>query len=106
MMGAQSVEEKGQAQNQMTAALKTLFAVAESYPELKANENFRMLQEELSSTESKIAHNRQFYNDMVMSYNTKVESFPSSFIAGMFGFKQKDYFPMEDVARGPVKVQF
>lgn len=106
MMSANSVEEKGQAQNQMTSALKSLFAVAEAYPELKANENFMMLQEELSGTESKIAYSRQFYNDMVMAYNTTIQSFPSSVLAGMFNFKQKDYFPMEDAARGPVKVQF
>ncbi len=106
MMNAQGVKAQGEAQNQITDALKSLFAVAEAYPQLKANENFMMLQEELSGTESKIAYARQFYNDQVMTYNTMVQSFPSNIIAGMFGFAQHEYFPMEDVARGPVKVDF
>lgn len=106
MMSAQTVKEQGEAQNQITQALKSLFAVAEAYPELKANENFMMLQEELSGTESKIAYARQFYNDTVMSLNTLVQTFPANLIAGSMGFKEHDYFPMEDVAREPVKVQF
>jgi len=103
---AQSVTDQAQAQNQITAALKTLFAVAENYPELKANENFMMLQEELSGTESKIAYSRQFYNDTVMVYNTRTQTFPTSVIAGMAGFRERPYFEMEELAREPVKVSF
>lgn len=106
MASAQTVTEQGQAQNQISEALKSLFAVAEAYPDLKANQNFMMLQEELSGTESKIAYARQFYNDTVMSFNTMIQSFPASIIAGSFGFTQRDYFPMEDAARAPVKVSF
>ncbi len=106
MMQAQGAQAQGEAQNQITQALKSLFAVAEAYPELKANQNFMMLQEELSGTESKIAYARQFYNDTVMSYNTLLQSFPSNMIASTFGFTQHEYFPMEDAAREPVKVNF
>lgn len=106
MTSAQGVAEQGQAQNMITGALKSLFAVAEAYPELKANQNFIMLQEELSGTESKIAYARQFYNDTVMSFNALIQSFPSNLIASAFAFKTHDYFPMEDVAREPIKVQF
>jgi LemA protein len=101
-----TTEERLQNENVLSGTLRSLFAVAEAYPQLKANENFMMLQEELSGTESKIAYARQFYNDQVMTYNTMVQSFPSNIIAGMFGFAQHEYFPMEDVARGPVKVDF
>lgn len=103
---AGSVVEQGQAQNMITDALKSLFAVAEAYPELKANQNFLMLQEELSGTESKIAYARQFYNDQVMTYNTLIQTFPANTIANAFSFKERDYFPMEDAAREPVKVDF
>lgn len=106
MASAHTVTEQGEAQNMITDALKSLFAVAEAYPDLKANQNFMMLQEELSGTESKIAYARQFYNDTVMSFNTMIQSFPASIIAGAFGFAQRDYFPMEDAARAPVKVSF
>jgi len=106
MASAQGVAEQGQAQNMITQALKNLFAVAEAYPELKANQNFLMLQEELSGTESKIAYARQFYNDSVMSLNALIQSFPANVVASMFGFRTHEYFPMEDVAREPVKVQF
>ncbi len=106
MMNAQGVQEQGQAQNMISGALKSLFAVAEAYPELKANQNFMMLQEELSGTESKIAYSRQFYNDTVMAYNTLVQTFPSNLIANAFNFKGREYFEMEDIAREPVKVQF
>lgn len=103
---ATTVAEQGQAQNQITQALKSLFAVAEAYPDLKANQNFLMLQEELSGTESKIAYARQFYNDTVMSFNTIIQSFPANLLAGPFGFVEKHYFTTEDSAREPVKVQF
>lgn len=105
-MGAQTVAEHGQAENMLTGALKTLFAVAEAYPDLKANQNFLLLQEELSTTEGKIAYARQFYNDSVMTYNTAVQSFPSNIIAGMFKFTQREYFEIEAVAAEPVKVDF
>lgn len=103
---AQTVQAQGEAQNMMTQALKSLFAVAEAYPELKANQNFMMLQEELSGTESKIAYARQFYNDTVMAFNSLLQSFPANIIASTTGFQTHEYFPMEDVAREPVKVQF
>ena len=103
---AKTVQEQAQAQNMITSALKTLFAVAEQYPNLKANENFMMLQEELAGTENKIAYARQFYNDSVMSFNQLIQQFPANIIAGMFAFRTRDYFPMEDVAREPIKVQF
>ncbi len=90
----------------LTGALKSLFAVAENYPDLKANENFLLLQEELSGTESKIAYSRQFYNDSVMKFNTKVEMFPSNLIASVFNFKQKDYFEIDEVSREAVEVKF
>ena len=106
-VNAQTVKEQGQADNVLTGALKSLFAVAENYPELKANQNFLMLQEELAGTESKVAYARQFYNDTVMKYNMRTQVFPSSIIAGMFGFKPREYFQIEEaVAKGPVKVQF
>jgi len=106
MMNAQGAAAQGEAQNMMTSALKSLFAVAEAYPQLKANENFMMLQEELSGTESKIAYARQFYNDQVMTFNTLIQSFPTNIMAGMFGFRQHEYFQMEDVAREPIHVDF
>ena len=106
MASATTVAEQGQAQNMISQALKSLFAVAEAYPDLKANENFKMLQEELSGTESKIAYARQFYNDTVMASNTLIQSFPANMFAGTFGFTEREYFAMEEVAREPVKVQF
>jgi len=106
-INANSVKDQGQAENMLTGALKTLFAVAENYPDLKANQNFLMLQEELSGTESKIAYSRQFYNDTVLKFNAKQQVFPSNIIANMFNFKERDYFEIEEPeARGPVKVSF
>jgi LemA protein len=105
-MGAQTVAERGAAENMLTDALKTLFAVAEAYPDLKANQNFLLLQEELSNTEGKIAYARQFYNDSVMSFNTGIQSFPSNLVAGVFNFTARDYFEIEAAAAEPVKVQF
>jgi LemA protein len=87
-------------------ALKSVFAVAEAYPDLKANQNFLMLQEELSGIENKIAYARQFYNDSVLSLNQTTQVFPSNIIAGMFGFKQREYFEVQGTEREPVKVQF
>jgi len=106
-MDASTVKEQGPAENQLAGALKTLFAVAENYPDLKANQNFLMLQEELAGTEGKIAYARQFYNDSVMKFNVRQQVFPSSIVAHMFNFKEKDYFDIgEEAAKGPVKVSF
>jgi len=106
-INAQTVKEQGEAENMLTGALKSLFAVVENYPELKANQNFLMLQEELAGTEGKIAYARQFYNDLVMRFNTKQQVFPSNMIASMFNFKEKDYFEIEEEeARRPVEVKF
>lgn len=106
-MNAGTVQEQGQAENMLSGTLKSLFAVAENYPDLKANQNFLMLQEELAGTEGKIAYSRQFYNDMVMKYNTKQQVFPSSIIANMFSFSEKEYFEIdEEEAKEPVKVKF
>jgi LemA protein len=105
-MNAQGVAQQAQAENAITGALKSLFAVSEAYPELKANQNFLALQEELSGTEGRIAYARQFYNDTVQSYNTKLQSFPSNLIANSFGFKTREYFESDDTSRGPVQVKF
>lgn len=106
-INAGTVAEQGKAENMLTGALKSLFAVVENYPELKANQNFLMLQEELAGTEGKIAYARQFYNDTVMKFNTKQQVFPSNVIANMFGFKEKEYFEIEEPeAKEPVKVEF
>lgn len=105
-ISAGSVGDQGKAENMLTGTLRSLFAVAENYPDLKANQNFMMLQEELSGTESKIAFSRQFYNDTVMSFNTSIQTFPSNMVASTFGFTQREYFEIEEEARGPVKVDF
>ena len=89
-INAQGVEEQGQAENMLSGALKSLFAVAEAYPDLKANTNFLDLQAQLTDAENKIAYARQFYNDSVMSLNTAIQSFPSNMIAGVFGFSARD----------------
>jgi len=106
MMNAGSVKETAEAENMLSGALKTLFAVSENYPDLKANQNFLMLQEELSGIETKIAYARQFYNDEVLKLNTKAETLPDSIIASAFGFKKRDYFQVEAGEKGPVKVSF
>jgi len=104
---ASSVSEKAQLDGELSGALKTIMAVSESYPELKANQNFSDLSEELRNTENKISFSRQFYNDTVTIYNTKLEVFPSNIIAGMFNFKSRDLFKAEsDEARKNVKVDF
>jgi len=106
-INAGTVKEQAQAENMLTGALKSLFAVSENYPNLKANENFMQLQEELTSTENKIGFARQHYNDMVRALNTAIEVFPNNVIAGMFGFKQRDYFELtEEAAREAPKVKF
>jgi LemA protein len=105
-MGAQSVEEHGQAENMLAGALKSLFAVAENYPDLKANQNFLELQRELSDTENKIQAARRFYNGNVRDFNIKIEKFPNNLVANMLGFKKRDFFEVEEAAREPVKVEF
>ena len=104
---ANSVSEKAELDNQLSTTLKTIMAVSENYPELKANQNFSELSEELRNTENKISFSRQFYNDTVTMYNTKLQVFPSNIIAGMFNFKARDLFKAEsDEARRNVKVDF
>ena len=105
-MNAQGPAEQAQAENVLTGALKSLFAVAESYPDLKANQNFLQLQEELTSTEDRIAYARQFYNDSVLNYNNKIQVFPRNVLAGTFNFDKRQYFEGDPEATGPVKVQF
>lgn len=108
-MGATGVEGHAQAENMLTGALKSLFAVAEAYPDLKANTNFLELQRELSDTENKIMASRRFYNQNVMALNTGLEQFPGNVVGGSFGFKKMDLFELadgEEAARQPVKVAF
>lgn len=106
LVNAHSVEEKGQANNMLTGALKSLFAVAENYPNLRASENFKQLQDELSDTENKIAYSRQFYNGNVRDFNTTLVTFPGNIIGGMFGFKQQEFFEAEESERKKVDVKF
>ena len=104
---ATTVSEKAALDGELSSALKTIMAVSENYPELKANQNFSELQEELRNTENKIAYSRQFYNDSVTRFNTKLELFPSNFVASMFNFKAKQLFEAESTeARQNVKVDF
>ncbi len=108
-MGASGPAEKGQAENMLTDALKSLFAVAEAYPDLKANQNFAELQRELSDTENKIQAARRFYNGVVRDLNTGLQSFPGNVIAGVFNFEEKEYFELSEAdaaAREPVAVKF
>jgi len=103
-MQAQGPAEAGKAENMLTGALKSLLAVAENYPELKANQNVSQLQEELTSTENKIAFARQLYNDVVMAFNNKVQTFPSNVIAGAFGFRAREYFETPEEEKEVVAV--
>ncbi|MDW7649726.1 MAG: LemA family protein [Bacillota bacterium] len=107
-MAAGTVEEQAGAENMLSGTLKSLFALAENYPQLKADSNFKQLQDELSNTESKIAFARQFYNDTVQKFNTKIQVFPTVLIAGMLGFTAAEYFNLdsEAAARRPVDVKF
>lgn len=103
----QNISDKADIDNQLSGALKTIMAVSENYPELKANQNFSNLSEELRNTENKISFSRQFYNDTVTKYNDKIELFPSNIVANMFGFKEKDLFKAEsEEARKNIKVDF
>ncbi len=101
-----SPQAQAQAENALTGALRSLFAVAEAYPDLKANQNFLNLQEELTSTEDRIAYARQFYNDQVLSYNNGIATFPRNLIAGMFNFQKREYFDAAPEDEAPVHVQF
>ncbi len=108
-MGAGTVGEHGQAENMLTGALKSLFAVSEAYPDLKANQNFLQLQKELGDTEDKIQASRRFYNTSVMALNTAEQSFPGNLVASSFGFKPMDLFELataDEAAKEPIKVQF
>src|SRR3989440_3184726 len=105
-INAQGPAQQAQAENMLSGALKSLFAVAEAYPELKANQNFLELQEELTATEGRIAYARQFYNDSVLTYNNSVQTFPGNLFAGMFNFDRREFFEAGPEDRGPVRVQF
>lgn len=105
-MSASGPKEVGETNNMLTGALKTLFAVAEAYPELKANENFLKLQEELTNTENQIAFSRQFYNDIVMRYNMAQEKIPAALVAKVMGLTPSEYYPVPEEERGSVKVSF
>ena len=106
IMKAETPQEKAESNNMLSGALKSLFAVSENYPNLKANENFLQLQEELSDTENKIAYSRQFLNTNIRDYNTTLASFPSGAIGKMFGFKEEEFFEAETSEREPIKVSF
>lgn len=106
LMSAGSLAEKAQANNMITEAMKSLFAVAEAYPDLKASRNFQDLQRQLEDTEDKVAYSRQFYNSNVLSFNAKIQQFPSNIIANSFGFKSFEFFEAEEEAKKSVKVSF
>ena len=105
-LSASTPEAQMKADGELTQAITKLFALSEAYPELKANENFKQLQSELTSTEDKISYARQFYNDIVMKYNNKIEMFPSNIVASMFNFKAQAFFEVNEEERQNVKVQF
>jgi len=106
LMKAETPHEKAAANNMLEGALKSLFAVAESYPDLKASQNFLNLQEELSDTENKISYSRQFYNSNVLEYNAMIKSFPTVILANMFGFKEEEFFESDEEERKNVKISF
>ena len=106
-MGAGSVGDKSKAESKLSGAMSQFYVVVENYPDLKANENFLALQEELTSTENKISFSRQAYNDQVLFYNNKIQVVPSNIVAGMFNFKEEEFFEIEDAAEKEVpKVKF
>jgi len=105
-MGAQSAGDKAQAENALSQTLKSLFAVAEAYPDLKANQNFLELQRELTDTEDKVQASRRFYNGNVRDFNTKIQVFPNNIFAGMLGFSSREFFEAEGGEKEPVKVEF
>lgn len=106
MMSADTLSEKAEANNMLSGALKSLFAVAEAYPDLKANTNFQDLQRQLEDTEDKVSFSRQFYNSNVLELNTKVQLFPSSIIANMFGFKVAEFFAATEEEKKKIDVKF
>jgi len=106
MLGAKTPNEKASADNMLSGTLKSLFAIAENYPELKASENFKELQDELSDTENKIAYSRQFYNGNVLDYNTKIRIFPTVLIANLLKFEEEQFFKADESEREEVKVKF
>jgi LemA protein len=106
LMGAKTLGDKAEASDMLTGALGKLFAVAEAYPDLKANEGFVQLQKELSDTEDKVAYSRQYYNNTVMDYNLKIRVFPNSLMAKQLGFAEKEFFGATDEERKAVKVDF
>jgi len=106
LMNAKTVQETADANNVLTETLKSLFAVAENYPDLKASENFRELQGQLEETENKIAYSRQFYNDTVLMYNNKCQMVPSNIIASLFNFQEEEFFEIEETKREVPKVEF
>lgn len=105
-VASDDIAGKAQAENAISGALKSIFALSEAYPDLKANTNFQQLQGELSSTEDRIAYARQYYNDNVRAYNTKIQSFPSVVVANAFKFEERQYFQADDESRGNVTVDF
>jgi len=106
LMNAKTVQETAEANNVLTETLKSFFAVAENYPDLKASENFRELQGQLEETENKIAYSRQFYNDTVLMYNNKCQMVPSNIIASLFNFQEEEFFEIEETKREVPKVEF
>jgi LemA protein len=105
-IAAKGPAEQAQAENVLSGALRQLFALSEAYPDLKANQNFLNLQEELTSSEDRIAYARQFYNDSVLKYNAKIQSIPSNLIAGMLSYREREYYEVESAAREVPRVQF
>ncbi len=106
LMGAKSLHDKAEASDMLTGALGKLFAVAEAYPQLKANENFTQLQKELSDTEDKVAYSRQYYNSVVNDYNIRIRMFPNTLFNEMLGFHEKEFFAAGEEERKNVKVSF
>ncbi|MEM3369433.1 MAG: LemA family protein [Candidatus Micrarchaeia archaeon] len=106
LMSAKTPKEAAEADNMLSNALKSLFAVAENYPNLRASENFLRLQEDLSDTENKVAYSRQLYNDNVLLYNRTIQTIPNNIIAGILGFKEKEYFKAEEEAKKAPEVKF
>jgi LemA protein len=106
LVGAKDLSGRVKADRALEGALGRLFAIAEGYPDLKANTTFLELQKELTATEDRVAYSRQFYNDSILDYNNKCKTFPGKLFAGMFGFKEKEYIQIAEAERAPVKVKF
>jgi len=106
LLSAESTKDKAEANNQLTSALKTLFAVAENYPQLQSSTNFRELQRQLEDTEDKIAYSRQFYNSNVLEYNSKIAIFPTNILANLYNFKPYEFFQAEGEEKKKVTVKF